>query len=216
MLITPPDLSERDLLQWYNHTWVSVLGYEGPRFVNAVSGNLVAHAECPGGVSTPEPSVNVRGHWPKLGAINLAPGFALHMQRMPAKSYRRSLHMDVLFSTLPNSWQVASYLGVPSPGSVTRASAMRGREMSIANALWSPVYPTFHEAINLLVRGEAVTVALSRNIIISESVKGEKLAVYFNGDRVGMSTLFGVFTPSALAPIDPLTLNSINKRLQTL
>lgn len=216
MLATPHDLSVADMKQWYVGTWVRVLGYSGPRYVHSVSDALAtAHSGTGDGPSElAHDHTAISGHWPSLGAINLPEGFAMHIRRTPAKSYRRSFNLSVLTAVVPNQWSVGEFINAYRPTNITSMLEMQERETEIAKALWEPEYPTFSEAVNRLQTGAAISVALSRRVIITEAVKGEKLRVYHNGSAAGRSTMCGDFTPSASSPIDTLVLNSIVKRLR--
>lgn len=220
MLQTPSNLATADIRQWYDRTWVSVAGYTGPRYVVAIDGAVITHCDAdPPTIDHPmiaSPAKDVQGHWPRLGAVNLPMGFGVYVSRRVAKSYRRSLNLDAISVTVPNEWAASAFARIPRlPGNApfyASGAWLRSICWPLVKALWTPQYPTFQEAVALLSRDEAVSVALSRTTIISEVAPNEKLEVFHSGASVGYSDFCGAFSPKS--GVDGAIISAVNKRLQ--
>jgi hypothetical protein len=220
VLQTPSNLAPADIRQWYDRTWVSVEGYVGPRYVTAIDGTVVCH--CDESPPTEAQQMvaslakDVRGHWPRLGAVNLPLGFGVYVSRRVAKSYRRSLNLDAISVTVPNEWAASAFARIPRlPGNTpfyASGTWLRSVCWPLVKALWTPQYPTFQEAVAMLSRNEAVSVALSRTTIISEVAPNEKLEVFHSGASVGYSDFCGAFSPKS--GVDGAIISAVNKRLQ--
>lgn len=217
MLQTPPNLTVADIKQWYERTWVSVEGFDGPRYVsNVVAADHIRHHGQKEAQEQVASATAVRGWWPRLGAVNLPAhmGFAMYVTRRIAKSYRRSFTLEVLKADVPHSWTVANFAGIQHKGTFHQSESwLRSVSWSIAESLWSSKYPSFSEAVSTIVRDEAISVALSRTIIIVETSRNEKLSVFHNGLSVGYSDFLGRFTPTA--NLNACVITTIQKKLGT-
>ena len=148
-------------------------------------------------------------YWPKFGAVNITqtdsdlphPVFALYVQRDQVRRYCRTFNRRGFTVVVPGEDMVRRRV---SPGTIANASATP----NLALSLHSPNYYAVPEALAALGTGAAVSVALSRSVVLAQQALGE-LLVYYRG-RLVAKRIDGVL----VSLIGPRLPKAITKRLE--
>ena len=116
---------------------------------------------------------DIRCHWPRCGSVNM-PGFALYVQRMQRRQWRRTYNGRCIRLSIPGKWQHLKMV-------TARDLRVSADDPVFLDAVFNPTYPdTFGAAVDLL--RDKPSVALSPQIIL---VGHPNTLVYYRGERVG-------------------------------
>lgn len=201
MMELPPDISPNDIAQWLEGgVFYARRGRERPWFLATYNGVRDNGQVDVFHVGEPERSTvhphNICVHWPKCGAINIAKGFAVYVQRLQRKQYRRTYNSRCIRTSVPGKWQALKRLQ-PEDIYIDHGSH------EFIQALFEPEYPlNTYEAIHRMTQGEWASVALNPQIILART------RVYYRGELVGRLR-DGYF----FADCDELLGNQIGKQL---
>jgi hypothetical protein len=175
MIPVPQDASRQDIDQWCSRTVVMVphngvyvpgfyMGCSESRTVNVEPLNNAAHGDR---ISVPHGAVRVT--WPLCGSVNLTErGYAVHAARITQKQYRRSWHVTGLRIVTPRAWDVAKRFGLTP-------ERFKPNEFDMAVACFNPVYPSMDEAEASIARGDVLSVAVNRNLIVVGDTDGKRM-----------------------------------------
>jgi hypothetical protein len=201
MIELPEDIQSHDIGQWLSDGYFfarpsgesewKIASYIGTgdnreigcRWVSADHGEYV-------------PLQDVRAHWPTCGSINM-PGFALYVQRLQRRQWRRTFNARCVSIGIPGKWQLLKSIDA-------RELRVTTDSPEFLNAVFNPTYPaTFDAAMDML--GSQPSVALSPQILL---VGYPNPQVYYRGNLVGQM-IGGKFN----AECDPLTERRVSKLL---
>lgn len=144
---------------------------------------------------------NLAGHWPVIGSVNIrAHRVAVHVDREPAKQFKRTFHSRLCKVTVPRRWDVQKVIGDRGLRSLQTPT------VPIINALFAAWYPTPEQAFDLLDSGW-LSVAIDPRVIVAADQNGKRM-IYFRGE-LAATTAGGMLDPVA----DVLTCRLINKAL---
>lgn len=213
MQLIPHDLNQRDIVQWLQHSWF--MYRKAPYKYVDISENRSAN----GGFSVTCRSINGSGSrantaemyitWPRCGSVNVNDKYAVHVTRVPTKTYNRSYSYRCVTVEIPNKWDVMGFLGNANEQAVVATAT--GDEGEIVKALFFPNYPSMDEALEYLGNGSRISVAISPSIILCRGDSSGVLArVYYRGKGIGDLTTARQFVNGDL---DPLIEAKIKKLL---
>lgn len=151
-------MSSGDVLQWL----------EGGVFLSRIDGawepvTLTMRPEGDGTVAVapvgrPDASLrvrysDVRCHWPTCGAINLPDsGYALYVQRVQRRQYRRTFNHRCVNLTVPGKWSLLKSMAAADLSPPTHSP-------EVVRAVFDPKYPaSYEEAAELLSTRPSVAV----------------------------------------------------------
>jgi len=100
--------------------------------------------------------------WPACGAVNLE-GYAVHIARTQMRMYRRTYNDQCTTVHIPSKWDVMKAHG-------SRVCNVTPASPSVIKAVFSPRYYSYEEAVRMMDKGEAVSVALTPYIIVTEDM----------------------------------------------
>lgn len=112
--------------------------------------------------------------WPACGAVNLN-GYAVYLERLQQRQYRRTYNTSCINMHLPRKWDVMKRYG-------TAVSALTADSEDVVRAVFSPIYYTFSQAINMLDENW-VSIALNPHLIVSG--RNGEYHVYYRNKLIG-------------------------------
>lgn len=132
---------------------------------------------------------DLAGSWPLCGSINLPSlRVATHVERQPARQYRRTFNSRQVRIRLPRAWEVAKLLGA-------RVNEARQCSNVLIGAVFNPWYPPdVDSAFDLLADGW-LSVAINPRIIVAGDPVGKRM-IYYRGE-LAASTSQGRLDPIA-------------------
>jgi len=201
MIEIPSDVQSHDINQWLdggvflarrNDEWTECT------FGGAHDDGRIICYFLDGDSATKERS-DVRAHWPTCGSINM-PKFALYVQRLQRRQWRRTFNARCISLSIPGKWQ--------------HLKQIEARELRVAadnpeflRAVFNPTYPSnYDEAMQML--NDRPSVALSPQILLVGSPNPQ---VYYRGKLVGQM-IGGRYN----AECDPLTERRVSKLMGVL
>jgi hypothetical protein len=129
-------------------------------------------------------------HWPELGSFNDPGGYAVHMERVAVRQYRRTLNDRCVRLTIPWRWQVTRKAQGYVDTSVTQDRLLLP---------WTSLYPAnFDEAEAKIAEGRC-TVALNNRLIIAGLADVGKRLLFLDG-VLAASVQGGVLHPACSGP----------------
>ncbi len=142
-------------------------------------------------------------HWPMCGSINLAAyKCALHVERLPARQYKRTFNSRQVKFNLPRAWDVRKRLGQRA------VAAMTSVNRDTVEALFAPTYPENLEAALEMLGNGWLHVALNPRVILAGDDLGKRM-VYYRGQ------LAATMNGDTLSPVaDPITCRLIHRALE--
>lgn len=200
MIRIPEDVRGRDLSMWLNGCYFLVdQGQE-----NYILGSYVEHGETTVGYVTEFGEAkhcqaqDIACTWPVCGSINTEK-VALYVQRLQRRQYKRSFNWDCVDLTIPNSWFLLT-------SGVDVVLATR-KGWPIVKELFYPEYITPREALELIVEGQKLSVAVDSNTILCHN--NDNIKVYFRGE------LKALLSDRSLSPIGakPFEIKHLRKSL---
>jgi hypothetical protein len=191
MIPVPEDASRQDVDQWCSRSVVMVPVADGtyiPAWYMNVSDSRSVRAEPLDqkyGSLVVVPHHRVCVAWPLCGSVNIpGKGFAVHAARVTQKQYRRSWHQGALKVTVPRAWDVAKRFGVTP-------DRFKPGDQDLALACFVGTYPTLDEADEQITKGDVLSVALNRWLIMVGDTDGKRmfyvdgaLAVISSGNKL--------------------------------
>lgn len=118
----------------------------------------------------------LRGHWPMCGSINVEQYHcAVHVERIPARQYKRTFNSRQVKFMLPRMWDVRKRFGSAVSASMTQASP------GVVGSLFNPTYPESYEAALEMLGSGWLSVALNPRIIVAGDDLGKRM-VYYRGE----------------------------------
>lgn len=128
------------------------------------------------GLANPVALKDVYANWPLLGSVNLPDmQLAVHVDRRPAKHYRRTFVPKHMIVTMPRQWEATH-----KHGSEAVRRAIAPSSMELLRAVYRPEYPSFEEAQFRLNQGW-LSVALNPRVILAGDAVGKRM-LYYRGD----------------------------------
>lgn len=116
--------------------------------------------------------------WPVCGALNLD-GYAIYLERLQRRQYRRTYNSRCLSLTIPRKWEV-----MKSPvASAVGISTLTPDDHEVIKAAFEPKYYTYTSAMRMMHTEGWVSVALNPYVIVSGG--HEKCHVYYRRKLVG-------------------------------
>jgi hypothetical protein len=111
--------------------------------------------------------------WPVLGSVNVRSGYAVHIERLAVRHYRRTYNERGIRAIVPMARQVASALGC--------SAQVLGSWGQVFEAPWLSVYPADYGAVELLFTTGQRTVAVNRRLIVGGDAATDKRMFYVDG-----------------------------------
>ena len=142
----------------------------------------------------------IRAHWPLCGSINLPDlAMSVHVERSPAKQYKRTFNPRQVVFTVPRAWDVRKKRGAEL---FTRATTI-GPETCIA--LFKPWYPESYEHALAKLSDGWISVAINPRVSVAGDEVGKRM-IYYRGK------LAATINGDIIAPVaDPLTCELIDR-----
>lgn len=148
-------------------------------------------------------SSDVSAHWPMCGAINVGP-FALYVQRMQSRVYRRTYQADLVSIHVVRPWDSRERFPVQY-----KKLSRRANDPKIVKELFTPSYCTYKEALADLESGKAVARALNAHVVLaSPNKKGDELYVY-NRNVIAGKIINGDYRPLSSGPGDSRRIHKL-------
>jgi len=140
-------------------------------------------------------------HWPLCGSVNVAAyQCALHVERLPARQYKRTFNGRQVKFHLPRAWDVRKRVGQSG------YSILQNVNRDTVLALFRATYPESTEAAFEMLGNGWLSVAVNPRVIIAGDDLGKRM-VYYRGQLA--ATMTGEF----LSPIADLTTCKIIDRV---
>lgn len=181
MIHLPLDANRNDIDQWCSRCVVMVKNEEDDEYVPAwyqgfePESRTVVVTEVVSQRTSSVPIARVAVHWPLCGSVNLpTPSYAVHCARLTQKQYRRSWNLGQLDIDIPRRWDVAKFTG-------SHPEFLKPHPHALAKACFLPEYPSVAEAYGMIDRGERVTVAINRHVIVAGDASGKRM-FYYHGE----------------------------------
>jgi hypothetical protein len=118
--------------------------------------------------------------WPLLGAVNLEEGFAVQLERVPRRQWRRSYCSRSIEVSVPRYYKVCSSFGKSWVDNVCASASNRH---NVIQQLWTQEYPEPNASMQRVFDSDVLSVALSRNVVVA--CGKENLVVYYRGKQLG-------------------------------
>ena len=209
MIKLPEGITRDDVGQWL---YGGVCVYEDPsgNFIPAIMDNTVDDA----GVDRARIRLLTDGfegrryvtidslwaHWPLCGSVNVeAHKCAIHVERLPARQYKRTFNNRQVKVHLPRGWDLRKRLGSHVVTQMMQVSTETVR------ALFLPSYPESVEAAFERLGNGYLSVALNPRVIVAGDDLGKRM-VYYRGQLA--ATMQGEY----LSPVADLTTCRIINR----
>ncbi len=178
----PRRVEPRDVSQWLANGWCliddvpcalnEVGGRGDPIYFTDVHGDTVE-------VAWEDRCTDIYAHWPLCGSLNLSHAkFAVYLERVAVRQYRRTYNHRALALSLPDKWRVMSRVGASNLAGLTPSTT------HVVQAAFAAEYPEWDEALELLLDRGWGSVAINPKIILSEGNDGT-LNVFYRGVRAG-------------------------------
>lgn len=178
----PTGMSATDIGQWLNHGWFL---FKADKDSPAELGQLQG-----GGEDWTVRGLDGEMHnmvtkyvfptWPLCGAVNTERGFAVYIQRVQARQYRRTYNIQCVDMTVPRKWDIMKRFGTEIMADLTPDTGW------LVERIFNPQYYTFTEAYMRMSGERWVSVAINSHLMISGSP--DDFAVYYRNDLVGTVT----------------------------
>src|SRR5688572_5725246 len=120
MIKLPADITHDDVRLWLNSTvlLMKIRGREGligdyrPVVWEAMDGASVLAVDVMDRTPVSSNYKNCAGYWPRVGSVNIEPGFAVHVNRLVTRQARRSMYRAGLLLTIPHEIRLRRKYGM--------------------------------------------------------------------------------------------------------
>ena len=172
----PEDLRVNDISQWLQGGWFFWKRSEEqePEPAQITPGGEAYEVITMDGVRAPLRNRHAFPYWPACGAVNLE-GFAVYVERRQVRQWRRTYNDQCVTVHVPRKWDVMKRQGAD-------AVSINANSRALVRALFKPKYFTYSDALLMMETGQAVSVALNRQLVIAGTL------VYYRNKLVAKIT----------------------------
>ena len=173
----PQDLSISDIYQWLGEGWF-LFRHDGQFIVSSLEEEMTLRTIT--GVRHDLIRDRTYPLWPICGSLNLSEfGYAIYLERIQRRQYRRTYNHKCLSLTIPRKWEVMKAKSL-------EVDQIHPNTPVVIKEAFDPTYYTYTEALGLMDHEGWTSVALNPYIIVSGGP--EKCHVYYRRKLVGTIT----------------------------